>query len=94
MFLQLGASIGGFAFLVETAFLTYCYRAVVVAYGMYTLDTLRENRDDCAVALNIIVIRGLAEALVAGVNEAGNCKRLVATGTGAVKHDILHILRE
>ena len=92
MLLQLGAGVGSFALLVEAAFVTYCYRAVVVAYGMDALDTLGQNGDDGAVALNVIVVRGLAEALVAGINEAFNCKRLVAAGTGAVKHEVLHVL--
>ena len=92
MLLQFSAGVGGEALLVETAFVTYCYRAVVVAYGMYALDTLGENRDDCAVALNVIVVRGLAEALVAGIDQTGNCKRLIAAGTGAVKHKVLHVV--
>ena len=92
MLLQLGAGVGSFALLVETAFVANGDGTVVVAYGMDALDTLGQNGDDCAVALNIIVVRGLAEALVAAVNEAGNCKRLVAAGTGAVKHDVLHVV--
>ena len=92
MLLQFSAGVGGEALLVETAFVTYCYRAVVVAYGMYALDTLGENRDDCAVALNVIVVGGLTETFLAGVEETGNCKRLVAAGTGAVKHDPLHVV--
>ena len=43
--------------------------------------------------LILVIIRGLAEALVAGIDQSGNCKRLVAAGTGAVKHEVLHILR-
>ena len=42
--------------------------------------------------LILVIIRGLAEALVASVNEAFDCKRLVAAGTGAVKHEVLHVL--
>ena len=92
MLLQLSASVGSDALLVETAFVADGDGAVVVAYGMDALDTLGQNRDDGAVALNIIVVRGLTEALVASVNEAFDCKRLVAAGTGAVKHEVLHIL--
>ena len=92
MLLQFGTGVGSFALLIETAFVAKGDGAVVVAYGMDALDTLGQNRDDGAVALNVIVVRGLAEALVAGVNEAFDCKRLVAAGTGAVKHEVLYIL--
>ena len=92
MLLQLGAGVGSFALLVETAFVANGDGAVVVAYGMDALDTLGQNGDDGAVALNVIVVRGLAEALVAGIDQSGNCKRLVAAGTGAVKHEVLHVL--
>ena len=92
MLLQLGAGVGSFALLVEAAFVADGDGAVVVANGMYALHTLRENGDDGAVALNVIVVRGLAEALVASIGQSGNCKRLVAAGTGAVKHEVLHIL--
>ena len=54
--LQLGAGVGGNTALIKTAFVTYCYRAVVVAYGVDAPYTLRENRDNVAVAAHIIVI--------------------------------------
>ena len=68
MLLQFGAGVGCDALLVETAFVADGDGAVVEAYGMYALDTLGENWDDCAVALHVIVVRGLAKTLLTCVD--------------------------
>lgn len=68
MLLQLGAGVGSDALLVETAFVADGDGAVVVTNGMYALDTLGQNGDDGAVALNVIVVRGLAKTLLTCVD--------------------------
>ena len=91
--LQLGAGVSCFASLVETAFVADGDGAVVVAYGMNTLDALGQYWNDIAIALDVPVVRGLAEAILAGFNEAVDRQRLVAAAAGAVNHDVLHMLR-
>ena len=81
MLLQFGAGVGSDAMFVQTSFVTDCNRAVVVAYGMNALNTFGQNGNNVAIALHKIVIGWLSEALVAGVDQTGNCKRLVATRT-------------
>ena len=73
MLLQFGAGVGCFAFLVETAFVADGDGAIVEAYGMNALDALGQNGDHIAIALNVIVVRGLAETLFAGVDETFDC---------------------
>ena len=66
--LQLGSSVGSNTIGVKAAFVTYCYRAVVVAYGMNSPYALWKNGDNCAVAAHVIVIRRLTESFSAGVD--------------------------
>ena len=93
MLLQFSASVGGFAFLVEAAFVADGDGAVVVAYGMNALNALGQDGDDCAIALDVIVVRGLTETLLTGVDEAVDSEVLVASARGAVQYQILHIFR-
>ena len=77
--LQLGTRVGVCAMFVKASFVTDCYRAVVIAHGMYTLYTFGQNGNDVAIALYVIVIRGLAETLLAGVDEAIDSEGMVAS---------------
>lgn len=77
--LQLGTRVGVCAMFVKASFVTDCYRAVVIAHGMYTLYTFGQNGNDVAIALYVIVIRGLAESLLAGVDEAIDSEGMVAS---------------
>ena len=92
MFLQFGARVGGNAMFVKTAFVAYCYRTVVVAYGMNTTNTLRQGRDDTSIAAHVIVIRYLAEPFISGIGKSVDSQRLVTPVACAVNHEVFHIL--
>ena len=61
-FLGFSPSVGGSAFLVQTALITDAERTTVVVTGMNTTDILRKDGDDGSVATDVIMIGGLAEA--------------------------------
>ena len=54
--------------------------------GMSTTDILRENGDNGAVATDVVVIGGLAEAGLASRNQAFDAERAVAAGCAAVNN--------
>ena len=70
----------GTTFLIETALVANAERTTVVMAGMNTMDVLRENRDNGAVAKNVIVIGGLTEAGHASRNQVFDAERAVAAG--------------
>ena len=70
----------GTAFLIETTFVANAERAMVVVAGMSSTDILRENGDNGAVATDVVVIGGLAEAGNASRNQAFDTERAVAAG--------------
>jgi hypothetical protein len=79
-------SIIGTTFLIETAFVANAKRATVVVVGMSTTDILWKNRDDGAIATDIIMIRGLAKASHACRNQALDAERTVAASRAAVNN--------
>jgi hypothetical protein len=68
MLLQLSPRIRSFTVLIKPTFITNCYWAVVIAYGMNTLHTLWEYRYYTAVPAHIIMIRRLTESLTPSVD--------------------------
>ena len=58
--LGLGASVGRMAVLIKTALIDYAQRTVVVMAGMDALDGLGQQRDDIAIAADIVMVRALA----------------------------------
>ncbi len=87
MLLGFGASVFGFAFLVQTAFIHNTEGTVVVVAGMNALDTLRQQRNDTAIVANIVVIRTLAVLGLAAGNEVLHTERLVARVSHTVDHN-------
>ena len=67
-------------FLIEATFITDAERALVVVDGMSTTDILRENRDNGAIATDVVVIGGLAEAGHACCDQAFDAEGAVAAG--------------
>ncbi len=54
--LSLGASVGRMAVLIKTALIDYAQRTVVVMAGMDALDGLGQQRDDIAIATDIVMV--------------------------------------
>lgn len=77
-------SIIGPTFLIETAFVANAERTAVVMAGMNATDILGENRDNGAIAKNVVVIGGLPEAGHASRNQAFDAERAVAAGRRAM----------
>jgi hypothetical protein len=67
-------------FLIETTFITDAERALVVVDGMSTTDILWENRDNGAIATDVVMIGGLAEAGHASCDQAFDAERAIAAG--------------
>ena len=78
--LGVSTSVARTTFLIETTFITDAEGALVVVDGMSTTDILRENRDYGAVATDVVVIGGLAEAGHASGDQAFDAERAVAAG--------------
>ena len=76
--LGVSTSVARTTFLIETTFITDAERALVVVDGMSTTDILWENRDNGAIATDVVVIGGLAEAGLASRNQAFDAERAVA----------------
>ena len=80
--LGFGPGISRTAFLVQTALVTDTERTTVVVTGMSTTDILRKDGDDGAVATDVVVIGGLAEAgFACGDQRFGAEWPVVARGT-------------
>ena len=65
-------------FFIETTFVANAERAMVVVAGVGSTDILGENRDNGAIATDVVVIGGLAEAGNASRNQAFDTERAVA----------------
>ena len=76
----------GTTFLIETALVANAERTAVIMAGMNTTDILRENRDNGAVATDIIMIGGLAEAGHTSRNQVLDAERAVAAGRATVNN--------
>lgn len=82
--LGLGASVGRMAVLIKTALIDYAQRTVVVMAGMDALYGLGQQRDDIAIAADIVVIGTLAIFSLATGNEVLDTEGLVAAVGHAV----------
>ena len=74
----------GTAFLIETTFVANAERAMVVVAGMSSTDILRENGDNGAVATDVVVIGGLAEASIACGYQGFDAEGAIAAGRATV----------
>ena len=78
--LGVSTSVARTTFLIETTFITDAERALVVVDGMSTTDILWENRDNGAIATDVVMIGGLAEASHASCDQAFDAERAIAAG--------------
>ena len=92
MLLQFGTRVGGNAMFIKTSFVADAQRTTVIANGVNTTNTLRQGRDDTAIATHVLVIRYLAEPFNSGIGKSIDGQRLVAPVACAVNHEVLHIL--
>ena len=88
--LSLGTGIVGTAFLVETALVADAERTTVVMAGMGSTDVLGEDRYDGAVATDIIMIGGLAEASDARGDQRFHAEGPIAARGATVNHKEFH----
>ena len=82
--LGLSPGVGRTPLLIQPTLVADTERATVVVAGMSPTDILWENGDDGAVATDIIMIGGLAEAGHASRNQVFDAERPVAAGCAAV----------
>ena len=68
----------GTTFLIKTTFVANAEGTIVVVAGMSATDILRENGDNGAIAKDVVVVGGLAEAGLASRNQAFDAERAVA----------------
>ena len=78
------------AVLIKTTFIDNAKRTVVVVTGMNALDGLGQQRNDIAIAADIIVVRTLAILGLAAGNEVLDTEGLVALVGHAVDHEELN----
>ena len=84
--LGLGASVGRMAVLIKTALIDYAQRTVVVMTGMDALDGLGQQRDDIAIAADIIMVRALTILGLAAGDEVLDTEGAVALCSCTVNH--------
>ncbi len=88
--LSLGTGVGRAAILVETALVADANGAAVVVAGMGSTEVLWEDRYDGAVATDIIMIGGLAEASDARSNQRFHAEGPIAARGATVNHKEFH----
>lgn len=89
MLLGLGASVGRLPFLIKTALIDNAQRTVVVVTGMDALDALGQQRNDIAIAADIVVIGTLAILGLAAGYQVLDTERAVAFCRRTVNDDEL-----
>ena len=86
-FLRCGAGVLGTALGVETSFVADADGVLVVVAGMGAGEVLVAGLVQLAVALNVVVVAGEAEAAVVAGDERGHGERPVLAGRRAVNND-------
>ena len=89
--LSLSAGVGRLAVLIQTSFIADAKRAMVVVTGVNALHRLWQQRDDVAIAQDVVVIRALSVLGYASSDEGFNAERAVAFCCTAVDDEKLHI---
>ena len=89
--LSFSAGVSRLAILIKTTFIADAKRAMVVVAGVYALHRLWQQRDDVAIAQDVVVIRALSVLGFAGSDEGFNAERAVAFRCTAVDDEQLHI---
>ena len=91
VFLSLSAGIFRLAILIQTTFIADAKGAMVVVAGVNALHRLWQQRDDVAIAQDVVVIRALSVLGFACSDEGFNAERAVAFRCTAVDDKQLHI---
>ena len=89
--LSLCAGVSRLAVLIQTTFIADAKGAMVVVTGMNALHRLWQQRDDVAIAQDVVVIRALSVLGFACSDEGFNAERAVAFRCTAVDDEQLHI---
>lgn len=89
--LSFSAGVFRLAILIQTTFIADAKRAMVVVTGMNALNRLWQQRDDVAIALDVVVIRALSVLGFASSDEGFNAEGAVAFRRTAVDDEQLHI---
>ena len=89
--LSFSAGILRLAILIQTTFIADAKRAMVVVTGVNALHRLWQQRDDVAIAQDVVVIRALSVLGLASSDEGFNAERAVAFRCTAVDDEQLHI---
>ena len=89
--LSFSAGVFRLAILIQTTFIADAKGAMVVVTGMNALHRLWQQRDDVAIALDVVVIRALSVLGFTGSDEGFNAERAVAFRCTAVDDEQLHI---
>ena len=89
--LSLSAGVGRLAILIQTTFIADAKGAMVVVTGVNALHRLWQQRDDVAIAQDVVVIRALSVLGYASSDEGFNAERTVAFRRTAVADEKLHI---
>ena len=89
--LSFSAGILRLAILIQTTFIADAKRAMVVVAGVNALHRLWQQRDDVAIALDVVVIRALSVLGFASSDEGFNAERAVAFRRTAVDNEQLYI---
>ena len=91
MLLSLSAGVSRLAVLIQTTFIADAKGAMVVVTGVNALHRLWQQRDDVAIAQDVVVIRALSVLGFASSDEGFNAERAVAFRCTAVDDEQLHI---
>jgi len=89
--LSFSAGVSRLAILIQTTFIADAKGAMVVVTGVNALHRLWQQRDDVAIALDVVVIRALSVLGYASGDEGFNAERAVAFRRTAVDDEQLHI---
>ena len=89
--LSFSAGVFRLAILIQTTFIADAKGAMVVVSGVGALHCLWQQRDDVAIAQDVVVIRALSVLGLAGSDEGFNAERAVAFRCTAVDDEQLHI---
>ena len=89
--LSFSAGVFRLAILIQTTFIADAKGAMVVVTGMNALNRLWQQRDDVAIAQDVVVIRALSVLGFAGSDEGFNAERAVAFSCTAVYDEQLYI---
>ena len=88
--LSFGTGVGGMAVLIESSLIDDAKGTIVVVTGMNALHVLGQQRDDVAIATDIVVVAALTIFGFAACNQCFYAERTVALVGYAVDYEQFH----